>query len=147
MSTQELKKVSIIPQDEPRALAPVNPMEMLSRAVESGADIEMIEKLMGLQERWETSQARKAFDEAVAAAKAEIPPIERNASGHNDKRYANFAAIAKVVDPIASGRRRMIGSASPVSYLTRQGTARKRRSAARLTVRATRTPSRPSARR
>jgi ERF superfamily protein len=80
--------------------APLTPMDMLNRAVSSGADIEVLEKLMGLQERYEKNQARKAFDEAVAAAKAEIPPILRNREGHNQKRYADFAAIAEVVDPI-----------------------------------------------
>jgi hypothetical protein len=100
--SQAMEKVSIIPQEEPRALAAVTPMDMLNRAVQSGADIEMIEKLMSLQERWETGQARKAFDEAVANAKAKIPPITRNATGHNSKKYADFAAIAKVVDPILS---------------------------------------------
>ena len=98
--TEPLKKVSVIPQDEPTALVPVTPMEMLSRAVSSGADIEMIEKLMTLQERWDASNARKAFDKAVSAAKKEIPPIARNATGHNSKKYADFAAIARVVDPI-----------------------------------------------
>lgn len=93
---------SIIPQDEPHALVPVTPMDMLNRAVSSGADISVLEKLMGLQERWEAGLARKAFDEAVSAAKAKIPPIQRNATGHNSKRYADFAAIAKVVDPILS---------------------------------------------
>ncbi|HXJ59402.1 MAG TPA: ERF family protein [Verrucomicrobiae bacterium] len=100
MSTKPLEKINVIPQDELSALVPVTPMDMLNRAVSSGADIDMIEKLMNLQERWEASQARKAFDEAVAAAKKEIPPIQRSAKGHNEKRYADFAAIAKVVDPI-----------------------------------------------
>jgi len=97
--SQAMEKVSIIPQEEPRA---VTPMDMLNRAVESGAGLDMVEKLMSLQERWETGQARKAFDKAIAAAKAKITPIQRNAKGHNDKRYADFAAIAKVVDPILS---------------------------------------------
>ena len=100
MSTKQLEKINIIPEQEPRALSVMTPMDMIQRAVESGADIDMLEKLMALQERWESSQARKAFDEAVAAVKAEIPPIERNAKGHNDKRYADFSAIARVVDPI-----------------------------------------------
>jgi hypothetical protein len=100
MATQQLDKVSIIPQDEPKALAAVTPMDMLNRAVSSGASLEMVEKLMTLQERWDASQARKQFDAAVADAKAEIPAITRNATGHNSKRYADFAAIAKVVDPI-----------------------------------------------
>jgi hypothetical protein len=80
----------------------MTPMEMLDRALSSGAGPETLEKLMALQERWEASQARKAFDEAIAAAKAQIPPITRSAKGHNDKKYADFAAIASVVDPILS---------------------------------------------
>ncbi len=100
MNTKAMEKVSIIPQEEPRALAVITPMEMLDKAITSGAGIDMIEKLMTLQERWEANQARKAFDEAVAEAKKEIPAITRNATGHNSKRYADFAAIARVVDPI-----------------------------------------------
>ena len=98
--SKTLEKINIIPQDEPTTLVPVTPMDMLNRAVQSGADIDMIEKLMNLQERWEASNARKAFDKAVSAAKKEIPPISRNATGHNAKKYADFAAIARVVDPI-----------------------------------------------
>lgn len=89
-------------EQQPRAVSAVTPMDMLNRAVESGAGLEMVEKLMSLQERWETGQARKAFDKAIAAAKAKINPIQRNATGHNSKKYADFAAIAKVVDPILS---------------------------------------------
>jgi hypothetical protein len=84
------------------APAQITPMEMLNQAVERGANIEVLTKLMDLQERWEANQARKAFDEAISAAKAEIGPVTRNATGHNDKRYANFAAYARVVDPVIS---------------------------------------------
>jgi hypothetical protein len=87
-------------QIEPQALVTMTPMDMLARAVQSGADLDMIEKLMNLQERWEASNARKAFEESLAKAKGEIPVIIRNASGHNSKKYADFAAIAKVIDPI-----------------------------------------------
>ena len=48
--------------------APVTPMEMLDRAVSNGASVETLERLMNLQERWEANQARKAFDDAMAAA-------------------------------------------------------------------------------
>lgn len=87
-------------QIEPQALVTMTPMDMLARAVQSGADLDMIEKLMNLQERWEAGNARKAFEESLAKAKGEIPVIVRNASGHNSKKYADFAAIAKVIDPI-----------------------------------------------
>lgn len=81
--------------------APITPMEMLDRAVTSGASVETLERLMNLQERWEKNQARKAFDQAIAAAKAGIPVIRKNQKGHNS-RYADFAAYARVVDPIIS---------------------------------------------
>jgi len=94
-------KVSLMAPEEPApALASVTPLDMLNRAVLAGADIAMIEKLMALHERWDANQARKSFDEAVAAAKKDIPPITRNVTGHNAKKYADFAAIAKVVDPV-----------------------------------------------
>src|SRR6185295_9677489 len=87
---------NIVPM-QPTALTP---MDMLDRAVSSGASVETLEKLMALQERFEKNNARKEFDAAVADAKAEIPPIVRNREGHNSKRYVDFAAIAKIVDPI-----------------------------------------------
>lgn len=98
---QPLEKINIIPRDEPSALVPVTPMDMLNRAVSSGADIVMIEKLMALQERWEAGQARKAFDEAIAAAKAKIKPILKTQKGHTGK-YEDLAAIATEIDPILS---------------------------------------------
>lgn len=97
-----MNAVEKIEPNQSHAASVITPMDMLNRAVESGAGLEMVEKLMSLQDRWETGQARKAFDKAIAAAKAKITPIQRNAKGHNDKRYADFAAIAKVVDPILS---------------------------------------------
>lgn len=87
-------------QAEPRALAAVTPMDMLDRAVQSGASLEMVEKLMSLQDRWEKGRAVKAFDEAIAKAKAEIKPVVRNATGHNNKKYADFAAISGAIDPV-----------------------------------------------
>ncbi len=97
---KQLEKVSIIPEREETALVSVNPMEMLSRALSNNASMEVLEKLMALSERWEANQSRKAFDEAVAAAKSEIKPVVRNATGHNSKKYADFSAIANAVDPI-----------------------------------------------
>lgn len=89
-------------EHEPRKsnIVSLTPMDMLNQAVASGANIETLTKLMDLQERWEKNQARKEFDAAIAEAKAEIAPIVRNATGHNNKRYADFSAIARAVDPV-----------------------------------------------
>lgn len=83
-----------------RLPAAMTPMEMLDRAIATGASTETLTKLMDLQERWERNQARRSFDAAVAAAKAKIPVIVKNKTGHNNKRYADFAEIARTVDPI-----------------------------------------------
>lgn len=89
--------------DEGRgALVPLTPMDLIERATAHGATPETLEKLMALQERYEANEARKAFDTAIAEAKAEIQPIVRNATGHNSKKYVDFAAISRAVDPVLS---------------------------------------------
>ena len=75
------------------------PLDMLNRALASGASMELVERLMALHERYEATQARKAFDAAIAAAKLEIKPVLKTAVGHNAKKYADFAGIARAVDP------------------------------------------------
>lgn len=87
--------------------AALTPLDMLNAAVERGADVAVMERLMGLHERWEAGQARKAFDNAIAAAKGEIPPIVRNravdftsSKGRTNYRYEDLAEITRVVDPI-----------------------------------------------
>ena len=87
----------------------LTPMDMLNRAVESGANIEVLTKLMDLQERFEANQARKAFDEAMAAAKAEIPTIRKNrtvdftsAKGRTHYRHEDLAEVAATVNPVLS---------------------------------------------
>lgn len=96
------KAAALVAVEAPTVPATVDnsPMVLLKAALDRGADMGVLEKLMDLQERWEANQARKAFDEAVSDAKARIKPIVRNATGHNQKKYADFAAIAKEVDPV-----------------------------------------------
>lgn len=71
-------------------------------AMNADIDPDRIERFIALKERIDATNAKKAFDAAVAQAKATIPPAEKNATGHNNKRYADFFAYAKVVDPIIS---------------------------------------------
>lgn len=79
---------------------PATPMEMLASAIERGMPPETLDKFMAMAERWQANQERMAFNASIAAAKAEIPVIIKNATGHNNKKYADFAAYARVVDPI-----------------------------------------------
>lgn len=56
----------------------ITPMQMLDKAVEQGADLDKLQKLMDLQERWEANQARKAYVAALTAFKADPPKISKN---------------------------------------------------------------------
>jgi hypothetical protein len=55
----------------------VNPMQLVSMAVEQGADLDKLSKLMDLQERWEAGQAKKAFDEAMNSFQSRMPVVPR----------------------------------------------------------------------
>lgn len=52
-----------------------DPYSLLSSAVEQGADLDRLQKLMDLQERWEKSEAEKSYNLAVANFKANPPKI------------------------------------------------------------------------
>lgn len=84
----------------------LTPMTMLDRAVASGAGIDVIEKLMGLQERWEGNQARKAFVAAFADFKAEAIQIVRNQAITDGplkgKKYADLYSFVEAVTPALS---------------------------------------------
>src|SRR5215510_1813669 len=85
---------------EPRTpLVAPTPADLISQAVAKGAGIDVLKELMELQERHDRNQARKAFDAAIAEAKANMPVIAKNRAGHNT-RYADMAAVAATVDPV-----------------------------------------------
>src|ERR1700680_2664548 len=79
-------------------MEPVNPMTLLKSALDRGLDIEKLDKLMDLAERWEAGQAARAFGEAVKAFQLEMPAIVkgnpvRNKDGDLMYRFANFDDI------------------------------------------------------
>lgn len=85
----------------------VTPMTMIDRALMSNASPDTLEKLLALQERWEANQGRKAFDEAMANAKAEIPIIRKNRTvdftsqkGRTHYKHEDLAEVAATVNPI-----------------------------------------------
>lgn len=55
-----------------------SPMAMLALAVQRGMDPATIKDLMELGDRWEAAQAKKAFDAALAAFKADPPELHKN---------------------------------------------------------------------
>lgn len=80
------------------------PATLLNIAVEKGADIEKLEKLMDLQLRWESNQARKAYTEAMTAFKANPPDIgkDKHVRFQTQKGVTeyNHATLANVTEKI-----------------------------------------------
>jgi len=60
------------------ALKNETPSDMIRLAVMQGADLDKLEKLLTLQERWEANEARKAYNAAMAAFKANPPQIDKD---------------------------------------------------------------------
>lgn len=84
----------------------VTPMSMIQMAVQQGADIEKLQKLMDLQERWEKNEARKAFNGAFAAFKTEAVRVIKNkavtAGPLSGKSYAELFSVVDAVTPALS---------------------------------------------
>jgi len=81
-------------------------MSLIQLAVEKGADIVQLEKLMDLQERYEANQARKDFAAAISKFQSMLPVIEKNgvvdytsAKGRTYYNYAKLEDIAHAIKP------------------------------------------------
>lgn len=93
-------------QDRPASAASAS---LVHYALDRGADLATIEKLMELQHRHDAEMALKAFNAAMAAAKADIPVIVKNrlvdypsdnGRSRTTYRHEDLGEIARTVDPI-----------------------------------------------
>lgn len=87
LELEEVQRVAAAPA-APTALATTDnsPASRMLQALERGATLEQIEKMMELQERWERREAEKAFREAFAAFRGENIVIPK--SKHVDRGKA-----------------------------------------------------------
>jgi hypothetical protein len=101
----ELKPSAIVAA--PRAqVVTATPADLLRIAVESGADLDRLERLMSLQERWEAKQAKQAYDAAFSAFKAEAVMILKGRKVTDGplkgKSYAELHDVVNAVTPALS---------------------------------------------
>ena len=97
-------EVQVIEKEQVQYSAPaqINPMQLMQIAVESNADLDKLEKLMDLQERYDAGNARKAFYTAMAQFQQRCPDIKKMKQGHNYK-YAPLGDImSQIKDLMAS---------------------------------------------
>lgn len=66
------------PAPEDRRAVTMNPAQLVALAVEKGANIDQLERLMGLQERWQANEAKIHFVAALNAFKANPPALSKN---------------------------------------------------------------------
>lgn len=103
----------VAPQKTEVAAAPVSEtgviMAMIERmSTDPTISIERVEQAFAFYEKVQASTARRAFDAAMAAAKAEIPVIKKKRTvshptrGGDQKSYVHedLGGIAEIVDPI-----------------------------------------------
>lgn len=79
------------------------PLRLLETALERNADEQVLAQLIDLHERTRQGEARRAFEAALAAAKAEIPIIAKTQQarlGRTSYRHEDLAEIARSVGPI-----------------------------------------------
>lgn len=77
----------------------VTPMVMLNMAVQQGADLDRLQKLMDLQERWEKNEARKAFVAAMVEFKRDPPEIFKTSHvkfGNTEYMHATIGDVATI---------------------------------------------------
>ena len=85
-------------------------VDMIQRLVlNPDADLDKLERMLAMKERMEAQSASIAFARALSDARAEIPPITKDATvdyGKGEKRttyrHETLAGIARVIDPILS---------------------------------------------
>lgn len=104
----ELEEISQAQPTQSSALTVTrnSPAEMMMTAMRQGASVEQVGQMLALQERWEANEARKAYNTAFAAFKAEAVRIIKNkhvtAGPLQGKSYAELFSVVDAVTPALS---------------------------------------------
>lgn len=94
----------------PSAVPMLTPAQMVMQAIEQGAGVEVMEKLLDMQARWEAMQAKKAFDNAMADLRSNMPSIVKDkqvdfttSKGRTNYRYEDLDTVSKALSPVMAG--------------------------------------------
>lgn len=72
------------------------PSEMINIAIANGADLDKLEKLLTLQERWEANEARKIFAKSFAASQEKILSVAK--TKNNSQTHSKYADLGDVIE-------------------------------------------------
>jgi hypothetical protein len=77
----------------------MTPVNMVHMAVQQGADLEKLQKLMDLEERWEKNNAQKAYHAAVASFKRNPPRVIKDkVNKQYGSKYASKHSLVNTVN-------------------------------------------------
>lgn len=83
----------------------LSPGAMISKAVQTGTDLNQLEKLLELQIKWEGNEAKKAYHRAMAEFKKNPPDIEKDrrvsykaGGGTTEYSHASLANVTKKIN-------------------------------------------------
>lgn len=83
-------------EQQTQQLTTIEPTSLISQAIDKGISVEALEKLMGLQERWEANNARKEFFAALSTFQSKCPEIRKNKTvAFNETKY-NYAPLSDI---------------------------------------------------
>jgi hypothetical protein len=94
MSTEKSLKVA-----EPQSMT-VTPMDMLRIAIDKGTDLNQLEQLMRMQERYEAGIAKKEYVLAMTGFKANPPQVFKDMMNKQySSKYASLGNFVNTVNP------------------------------------------------
>jgi len=83
-----------VPASETNAI-----MALIERAATSSdVDVDKLDKLLSVKERWDAQQAKREYDQAMSLFRSKAPTIARKAQGHNSK-YARLSDAIEQIKP------------------------------------------------
>lgn len=95
---------NLVPAKDDLPSVEVTPMHMLQLAVQQGANVDQLTKLMDLQERFEATEARKAFVSALNKFKESPPSLTKNKAvdfqtqkGRTHYRHATLDNVSSII--------------------------------------------------
>ena len=77
-----------------------SPDALISLALDKGADLDKLEKLLTLKEKYDATEAKKAYNEAMSKFKANPPEIDKDktvAYGNTKYNHASLANVTKKI--------------------------------------------------
>ena len=94
-----MSEIVVAPPAGTEIAVAANPMAMLAHAVQSGASVETLERLMTLQERWEARAARMAYVSAMSKARAKFKTIAKTHAGYQNRyKFESLDDVTEALD-------------------------------------------------